>query len=55
MDEMHARFAGDLAALPVKASRLSHPEHVIAHRTGALAALTTETAEAARRRLRSSD
>jgi nicotinate phosphoribosyltransferase len=55
LEEMHERFARDLTALPVKASRLSHPEHVIAHRTEALAALTTETAEAARRRLRASD
>jgi nicotinate phosphoribosyltransferase len=55
VEEMHARFARDLAALPVKASRLTHPEHVVAHRTEALAALTTETAEAARRRTRASD
>jgi nicotinate phosphoribosyltransferase len=55
MEEMHARFARDLTALPVKAARLTHPEHVVAHRTEALAALTTETAEAARRRVRSSD
>jgi nicotinate phosphoribosyltransferase len=55
MEEMHARFARDLAALPVKASRLTHPEHVVAHRTEALAALTAETVEAARRRLRASD
>jgi nicotinate phosphoribosyltransferase len=53
--DMHARFARDLTALPVKAARLTHPEHVVAHRTEALAALTTETAEAARRRIRSSD
>jgi nicotinate phosphoribosyltransferase len=55
IEEMRARFERDLAALPVKAARLSHPEHVVAHRTEALAALTAETAEAARRRLRSSD
>ena len=55
MQEMHARFARDLAALPVKASRLTHPEHVVAHRSEALAALTAETAEAARRRVRASD
>jgi nicotinate phosphoribosyltransferase len=53
--EMRGRFERDLAALPVKAARLTHPEHVIAHRTEALAALTTETAEAVRRRVRSSD
>ena len=40
MEEMHARFARDLAALPVKAARLTHPEHVVAHRTEALAGLT---------------
>jgi nicotinate phosphoribosyltransferase len=55
IEEMHRRFQRDLAALPVKAARLTHPEHVIAHRSEALAALTAETAEAARRRLRSSD
>ena len=55
MEEMHTRFARDLAALPVKASRLTHPEHVVAHRTEALAGLTAETAEAARRRVRASD
>jgi nicotinate phosphoribosyltransferase len=55
IEEMRARFAADLAALPVKAARLTHPEHVVAHRTEALAALTAETAEAARQRLRSSD
>jgi nicotinate phosphoribosyltransferase len=53
--EMHARFEADLAGLPVKAARLTHPEHVIAHRTEALADLTAETTEAARRRLRASD
>jgi hypothetical protein len=52
---MHARFEADLAGLPVKAARLTHPEHVIAHRTEALADLTAETTEAARRRLRASD
>ena len=55
IEEMRARFERDLAALPVKASRLTHPEHVIAHRSEALASLTTETAEAIRRRVRSSD
>ena len=50
IEEMHARFARTSKALPVKAARLTHPEHVVAHRTEALAALTTETAEAARRR-----
>ena len=55
IEEMHARFERDLAALPVKAARLTHPEHVVAHRSEALASLTTETAEAIRRRVRSSD
>ena len=55
IEEMRARFERDLAALPLKASRLTHPEHVIAHRSEALASLTTETAEAIRRRVRSSD
>jgi nicotinate phosphoribosyltransferase len=55
IEEMRARFQRDLAALPVKAARLTHPEHVVAHRTDALAALTADTAEAVRRRVRSSD
>jgi nicotinate phosphoribosyltransferase len=55
IEGMRARFQRDLAALPVKAARLSHPEHVVAHRTEALAALTADTAEAVRRRVRSSD
>ena len=55
IEEMRARFQRDLAALPVKAARLTHPEHVVAHRTEALAALTADTAEAVRRRVRSSD
>jgi nicotinate phosphoribosyltransferase len=55
IEEMHDRFRRDLAALPVKAARLTHPEHVIAHRTEALAGLTAQTAEAALRRVRSSD
>jgi nicotinate phosphoribosyltransferase len=55
IEEMRARFQRDLAALPVKAARLTHPEHIVAHRTEALAALTADTAEAVRRRVRSSD
>ena len=55
IEEMRERFERDLAALPVKASRLTHPEHVVAHRSEALASLTTETTEAIRRRVRSSD
>jgi nicotinate phosphoribosyltransferase len=55
IEEMRTRFQRDLAALPVKAARLTHPEHVVAHRTEALAALTADTAEAVRRRVRSSD
>ncbi|HZN43234.1 MAG TPA: nicotinate phosphoribosyltransferase [Actinomycetota bacterium] len=53
--DMRARFERDLAALPVKAARLTHPEHVVAHRSEALASLTAQTAEAARRRIRASD
>ena len=53
--ELRERFRRDLAALPHKAARLARPEHVIAHRTEALAALTAETTEATLRRLRSSD
>ncbi|HEX5938189.1 MAG TPA: nicotinate phosphoribosyltransferase [Actinomycetota bacterium] len=55
IEEMRARFARDFAALPAKAARLSHPEHVVAHRSEALAELTSSTAEAARRRVRASD
>jgi nicotinate phosphoribosyltransferase len=55
LDEMRARFTDDLAALPHKAKRLSRPEHVVAHRTEALASLTAETTAATLRRLRSSD
>ncbi|MGH7540715.1 MAG: hypothetical protein ACRELC_06935, partial [Gemmatimonadota bacterium] len=55
IEQMRARFETDLRALPVKAARLAHPEHVVVHRSAALAALTAETAEAARRRVRSSD
>jgi nicotinate phosphoribosyltransferase len=53
--DMRARFQRDLSALPHKAARLARPEHVVAHRTEALATLTAQTTEAARRRLRSSD
>ncbi|HYY06996.1 MAG TPA: nicotinate phosphoribosyltransferase [Actinomycetota bacterium] len=55
LEEMRERFRKDLAGLPVKAARLTHPEHVIAHRSDALAALTAQTAEEVRRRLRASD
>jgi nicotinate phosphoribosyltransferase len=53
--DMRARFERDLKALPHKAAKLARPEHVIVHRTEKLAALTAQTAEAALRRLRSSD
>jgi hypothetical protein len=53
--EMRERFRRDLAALPLKAARLARPEHVVAHRTEALASLTVQTTEATLRRLRSSD
>jgi nicotinate phosphoribosyltransferase len=52
---IRTRFERDLSALPHKAARLARPEHVVAHRTERLAALTAQTAEAALRRLRSSD
>jgi nicotinate phosphoribosyltransferase len=55
IEVMRRRFERDLASLPVKAARLTHPEHVVAHRTEALAALTAETAEAIRRKVRASD
>jgi nicotinate phosphoribosyltransferase len=55
IDQMRERFRRDLAALPHKAARLARPEHVVAHRTEALAALTASTTEATLRRVRSSD
>jgi nicotinate phosphoribosyltransferase len=50
VEEMRGRFERDLKALPIKAARLNHPEHVVVHRTAALADLTTEATEDARRR-----
>jgi hypothetical protein len=50
IEEMRERFERDMKALPIKAARLNHPEHVIVHRTAALADLTTEATEDARRR-----
>jgi nicotinate phosphoribosyltransferase len=55
VETMRRRFERDLTALPVKAARLARPEHVVAHRTEALAELTAETTEAIRRRRRASD
>ncbi len=43
LDEMRGRFQADLATTPVKARRLSHPEHVSVQHSDALRALTTET------------
>jgi nicotinate phosphoribosyltransferase len=53
IEEMRGRFERDMKALPIKAARLNHPEHVVAHRTAALAELTAEATEDARRRGRS--
>jgi nicotinate phosphoribosyltransferase len=53
IEEMRERFERDMKALPIKAARLNHPEHVVAHRTAALAALTVEATEEARSRGRS--
>ncbi len=50
IEEMRGRFERDMKALPIKAARLNHPEHVVAHRTAALAELTAEATEDARRR-----
>ena len=44
---MRTRFATDLEALPAKARRLSHPEHVRVLHSQALQALTAETREEA--------
>jgi nicotinate phosphoribosyltransferase len=55
IEEIRGRFEHDLKALPIKAARLNHPEHVVAHRTAALVALTADATEEARRRGRSND
>ena len=41
--EMRARFTHDLDALPTKARRLVHPEHVTVRHSEALRALTDAT------------
>jgi nicotinate phosphoribosyltransferase len=41
--DLGARFTADLAALPVKARRLAHPEHVAVRTSEGLAALTERT------------
>jgi nicotinate phosphoribosyltransferase len=41
--DLRARFERDLAALPTKARRLAHPEHVRVRHSDALSALTVET------------
>ncbi len=43
LEEMRGRFLADLTAAPVKAKRLSHPEHVLVRHSEALRALTAET------------
>jgi nicotinate phosphoribosyltransferase len=47
LDRMRERFAADLADLPAKAKRLSHPEHVRVEQSEALRELTAETREEA--------
>jgi nicotinate phosphoribosyltransferase len=47
LEEMRTRFGTDLEALPAKARRLSHPEHVRVLHSEALQALTAETREEA--------
>ncbi|MEO8477740.1 MAG: nicotinate phosphoribosyltransferase [Actinomycetota bacterium] len=50
LDESRARFRTDVAAVPAKARRLTHPEHVVVPHSAALRALTVATrAEAMRR------
>ena len=45
LEAMRTRFAEDLAAVPTKARRLAHAEHVRVRRSPALVALTRETWE----------
>jgi nicotinate phosphoribosyltransferase len=47
IEEMRARFAGDLGSAPRKAKRLSRPEHVQVRHSDALRALTNETRDEA--------
>jgi nicotinate phosphoribosyltransferase len=50
IEESRARFESDLAHVPQKARRLSHPEHVAVAHSEALRALTDRTREDALRR-----
>ncbi len=50
IDEMRTRFEADLAALPTKARRLRHAEHVEVHHSAALVELTADAREEAFRR-----
>lgn len=45
LDEIRGRFLADLAVVPTKAKRLSHPEHVVVRHSDALRSLTEETHE----------
>jgi nicotinate phosphoribosyltransferase len=50
LEDMHARFAADLASVPAKARRLQHAEHVTVPRSAALRELTERSREDAMRR-----
>jgi hypothetical protein len=45
IEELRRRFDADLAAVPTKARRLAHPEHVRVRHSSDLIALTRETSE----------
>ena len=50
LDESRERFRADLAGVPTKARRLTHPEHVVVPHSDALRALTEATRSEAMRR-----
>ena len=50
LDESRERFRADLAGVPTKARRLTHPEHVVVAHSDALRALTEATRSEAMRR-----
>jgi nicotinate phosphoribosyltransferase len=50
LDESRERFRADLAGVPTKARRLTHPEHVVVPHSKALQALTETTRSEALRR-----
>jgi nicotinate phosphoribosyltransferase len=50
IDECRLRFEGDLPHVPLKARRLSHPEHVVVAHSDALLELTDRTRDEAIRR-----